>query len=212
MIFLNHLKPGDYKYLQVIDDSWPFQFLSAYSRFSLNYHLENISIVYDQELQAFMPLRFMNIKIFSPAQILFAPMRNATELDAEEQLIFFDRLIESLYNKGGCERLVQPHPYSILSAIPAGSKYCEFGTYIVDLENQSMDEIFQKFHPKYQKAVTHSQRNGAVVKTGRNVMSDFYEIYKSTMEKANISYDEMSFFQNRFALIRLMKNWPAKNS
>lgn len=66
---------------------------------------------------------------------------------------------------GGCERLAQPHPYGILSAYPQGSEFCKFGTYIVDLENQSEEQIFERFHPKYQKAVTHSEKNGAIVKS-----------------------------------------------
>lgn len=195
MQFLDHLNPADYRYLKNITDEWPFQFLSSFSRFHLNYYQYPVNIVYDEKLDAFMPLRMMDFKFFHPAQILFAPMRNSVELNEDEQLDFFERLIKALYFRGHCERLIQPHPYSILAAVPSGSSFCEFGTYIVDLENQTEDQIFSRFHPKYQKAVNHSIKNNATIKIGRNTLSDFFKVYKATMQRVNISHDRFVFFQ-----------------
>lgn len=195
MKFLDHLNPADYRYLKNITEEWPFQFLSSFSRFHLYYYKYPVNIVYDSKLDAYLPIRMMNLKLFHPAQILFAPMRNAVELNEVEQLEFFERMVKALYYRGHCERLVQPHPYSILSSVPSGSKYCEFGTYIVDLENQSEEQILSRFHPKYQKAVNHSVKNNAVVKIGRNTLSDFFKVYKATMQRVHIAYDRLYYFQ-----------------
>ena len=195
MKVLNHLKPSDHHALSRINDNWPFQFVSEFTRFHKHYFNETVNIIFDEELNAFMPLRILDMKLFAPAQILYAPLRECVELNREEQMQFFIKMIRLLQNQGGCERLVQPHPYSILSAIPEGAKYCDFGTYIIDLENQSIEEILEKFHPKYQKAVSHSEKNGAVVKIGKEYINDFFMIYKCTMERAGLHYDELSYFQ-----------------
>jgi len=196
MKLLNHLNPSHHVLLSRINDNWPFQFLSEFSRFHLHFFREPVYIAYDSELDAFMPIRFLKIKLFKPAQILFAPVRDHVELNAHEQLIFFKRLIEVLEKKDGCERLVQPHPYGIHSAHPPMSKFCEFGTYVVDLKNQTEEEIFGKFHPKYQKAIFHSIKNHAVVKFGPETLNDFYYTYSKTMERAEIHSDSFAYFNS----------------
>lgn len=195
MKLLNHLNPADHKLLGVINDDWPFQFLSEFSRFQHQFYDERINIFYDLELKAYMPIRFLKMKLFSPAQILFPPMRDTIELNVEEQSKFFCKLIKFFGEMGGCERLAQPHPYGILSTYPQRSKFCKFGTYIIDLENQTEAQIFEKFHPKYQKAVTHSEKNRAIVKIGSEVLPDFYKVYEHTMKRAGIHFDTYNYFK-----------------
>ena len=194
MKLLDHLNPADHVLLGVIDDNWPFQFLSEYTRFHHTYHKESIKIAFDEQLNAYMPLRFLDLKIFAPAQILFAPVSSGVELSKENQQLFFERLVTLLQQKGGCERLLQPNTFAVLSAYPEGSMHCDFGTYLVDLKNQSEDEILEKFHPKYQKAVSHSVKNGAEVKIGKECLEDFYHIYSSTMIKAGLHIDPFEYF------------------
>jgi hypothetical protein len=198
MKLLNHLHPGDHLLLARLDNDWPFQFLSEFSRFHRQFFNDHIKIVYDKDLDAYMPMRVLDMKYFAPAQILFAPLHNAKELSADNQLLFFNKLIHMLQINGGCERLVQPHPYGILSSFPEGSKYCEFGTYVVDLEHLSEEEIFKNFHPKYQKAVMHSQRNGAVVKIGRETLDDFFNVYANTMQRAGLHTDPREYFNKLY--------------
>lgn len=198
MKFLNHLDPADYRLLKSIDDNWPFQFLSGFSRFYLHYHNSPVYIAYDEGLNAYMPLRFLRLKVFHPAQILFAPMRNGVELSGEEQAVFFKNFIWALYYRGHCERLIQPHPYGILADHPPGSKYCDFGTYIIDLEHQTPEQIFSRFHPKYQKAVTHSVKHDAKVRIGRETMNDFYRIYSHTMERVGLHFEGQDYFQELY--------------
>ncbi len=198
MKLLNHLNPADHKILARIDDNWPFQFLSEFSRFHLHFFREPVKIAYDEQMQAFMPLRFTDLKLFAPAQILFAPVRDAVELGPEEQLQYFEKLIIMLEKKDNCERLMQPQPYGILAARPPMAKYCEFGTYIIDLENQSEEQIFNKFHPKYQKAVNHSIKNGAIIKLGKETLNDFFTVYKSTMDYAGLHSDSLDYFSSMY--------------
>jgi lipid II:glycine glycyltransferase (peptidoglycan interpeptide bridge formation enzyme) len=198
MRLLNHLDPKDHKLLEPINDDWPFQFLSEFSRFHNYYYGNKIILLYDVDLDAYMPLRLYNLVIVHPAQILHAPVRNAQELSAEEQLIFFNKMIRFLKDWGQTERLLQPHPYGILATYPENSRHCEFGTYVIDLASQSEEEIFSRFHPKYQKAVMHSIKHNATVRFGKSTLEDFFSVYKSTMIRAKLEYDKIEYFESLY--------------
>lgn len=197
MKILNHLDNRDKKQLSVFDtDDVPFQFLPQYTNFYLDYYKENLNIAYSTVLDAYIPLRVYKSKMFRLGRILHAPFstKNNAELSASDQLLFFNELISFLKQNNLCERLVQPHPYAILSALPPNSQYCEFGTYIIDLANQTNEEIFKKFDKKYQKAIDHSQKNCAQIKIGSAVFDDFYQTYLMTMHRVNQPAEYKSFF------------------
>lgn len=198
MLLLNHLQKKDQSLLSALNNDAPFQFLPGFTHLYHEYMEENIFITYSENLKAFMPLRFFSSRFFKLAQILHAPIKNNIELNPEEQLEFFNELISYLTQNNSCERLVQPHPYGILGSVPANSRFCEFGTYIIDLQAQTMEEIFQKFHPKYQKAINHSEKNGAVVRFGKEVLDDFYLCYSDTMKRIGMSSEELQFFKSYY--------------
>jgi hypothetical protein len=194
MRFLSHLSPADGDLLSAINNDWPLQFTPEFSRFHKEFKKDSVQILYDETLKAYLPVRFMKLRFFQPAQLLHPPLRNGVELPADEQEVFFNKLISVLKRSGGCDRLVQPHPYGFLAAHPKEVPFCEFGTYIVDLENQTPEEILARFHPKYQKAVAHSERNGAEVRFGRQTLDDFFAIYAGTMKRAGIHTDPRPYF------------------
>lgn len=198
MRFINYYHSEFSSYLSVINDDWPFTFLQGYSDFQKNYYGEEIHIVLDEETGAMMPVRFLNLKLFSPAQILFAPVKNGVELESHEQAQFYRKFIQALTLRGNCERIAQPSTNCVLSAVPQDATYCDFGSYIVDLENQTEEEIFKKFHPKYQKAVNHSLNNEAGVRFGKETLPDFFTTYEQTMKRVNMSYDKYDYFEQLY--------------
>lgn len=197
MKFLNHLDSSHHEKLTAFSGvEAPFQFLPQFSTFYQNYFNEQILIAYSEEQQAYLPLHLYKTKMFRLGQILHAPVNgnDFADLAMKDQLIFFNALIRALKDNNICNRLVQPHPYGILGALPPNVRSCEFGTYIIDLATQTEDQIFEKFHPKYQKAVTHSQKNNAIVKFGKEVFDDFYQTYAHTMQRVNIKPDTKNYF------------------
>lgn len=199
MKFLNYNKTEDASMLNIIDNQWPVQFSSGFVTFQKNFFNEVIEIAFDETSGAMMPVRFLNLKVFTLAQILFAPVKDAVELNAKDQLIFFEQFIIALKKRGNCERIAQPSTSCVLSSVPQNSESCEFGSYIVDLENQTNEDILNKFHPKYQKAITHSINNNAEVRFGKNVLSDFYKTYEQTMKRVNMHFDKLDFFESTYS-------------
>ncbi len=194
MKLLNHLKASDYKYLKLINDDWPYQFLSEYTRFNKHYSNSDYYIIKDEKLNAYMPVRLYEVRTFRFGQIEHAPVSAGIELKSDDQLDFFNRFIDFAKSTDLCTKLVQPPPSGILGAHPAGSQFCDFGSYLIDL-GQSEEEILQRFHPKYQKAVAHSIKNHAEIRVGRETLDDFYELYVLTMNRAGLTPIDKSYFR-----------------
>jgi hypothetical protein len=201
MKLLSHLNSSDRDQLSVLsNDELPIQFLPEFADFWQSYYNQKLYIIFSERLEAFLPFRIQKTKSFRLGQILHAPVDSNTfkEQSPKDQLIFFNALLRFLKENNLCERLTQPHPYGILGALPPQTQSCEFGTYIIDLANQSAEEIFEDFNPKYQKAIHHSQKHGAIVKSGWEVFNDFYETYAATMERVHLMADTKSYFQKQY--------------
>ncbi len=204
MKVLSYLNVSDTNQLTELNsEELPFQFLKDFTHFYKNYFHENINMIYHERLDAYIPLRLNRAKLFAHAQVMHAPVNAKTheELSPKDQHLFFNALIRFLKESNLCQRLIQPQPYGILGALPPNVQSCEFGTYIIDLANQTEEEIFEKFHPKYQKAILHSQKHGAIVKFGREVFQDFYKTYSSTMQRVNMEADPIQYFLNLYAFL-----------
>lgn len=196
MNIYSHSNSSHQQVLSVLTQDAPFQFLPGFSLFYKHYMEEDLEIIHSPSLNAFIPVRFFSTKLFKLAQILHAPIRNNVELNAEEQLKFFDELISFFNEKNLSERLIQPHPYGILGAVPKHARSCEFGTYVINLKEQTEEEIFEKFHPKYQKAIHHTEKNNGQVKFGEAVLEDFYKCYSATMQRIGMQSEPIEYFKS----------------
>ena len=175
------------------DDS-PLQFQHGFSLFYERYFNSEVKIFYSEKLDAYIPVRKFKLKVFQFGQLLHAPIRNNIELSADEQQQFFEELIEYLRKESDIQRLIQPHPFGILKAVPQGAQSCPFGTYINQLNKCNEEELLSAFDVKYRKAVNHAIKNGAVAKFGWEHFDEFYKLYVNTTTRAGIHCDPVSYF------------------
>lgn len=176
------------------DDS-PVQFTWQFSKFSKNYYGELLYYFYSENLKAYVAIKRSRIKFFSFGQIMHAPIHNNVELSAEDQLSFYNELIAYLKKVNFCDRLIQPHPFGIMKAVPPGAKSCRFGTYINKLQEHSEEELLYTFDPKYRRAVNAAEKGGAEVKFGWEQFRDFYLLYQQTTSRAHIHCDPVKYFE-----------------
>ena len=182
---------------EINSEVWPAQFLSGFSEFYLYQYNKNIILIKDVELNAWLPIAIESKLFIREAQLLNAPIRNGVELDSSEQLLFFNRLIQTLTKKHIAHRIIQPHPAGIISAVPQNAKWIPFGTSITQLALFATDEeLLNSYDPKYKKAIQHSIKNGAVVKFGEEVHKDFYSLYSMTTQRAGIHQDTQKYFDD----------------
>jgi len=176
-------------------EEWPLQFHRGYSDFYISYYRNEILFVHFKEQNAWLPLRIMENNMFRFGQILHAPVRHGEETGAEEQSLFFERMIPFLRDKTNIQRLVQPHPSGIVASAPSQSKWIPFGTYITSLPSYPDDSsLLASYDPKYKKAIQHSIKNGGRVVFGEACYDDFYRLYESTARRAKIHLDSKAYF------------------
>jgi FemAB family len=182
----------------IFSDESPIQFLKGFSMFYNDYHGNEVKILYSEKLDAYIPIRYFKVKVFRFAQILHAPICNNVELEADAQQHFFEELVAYHQENELCQRFIQPHPYGILKAVPQGAQSCPFGTYINELSVMTEEELLFSFDPKYRKSVNHAEKNGAVIKFGKDQFNVFYELYRQTTERAGIHCDPVSYFEKLY--------------
>jgi hypothetical protein len=195
IVVYNHLDAACARDLALINDDWPYQFLSEYTRFQKHLDDSEYHIVHDTESGCYIPVKIYKRKGFRFGQIKHSPVSVDGEVDARTQSGFFDHFIKFCRDKNYCVRFVQPPPSGLLQAVPAGADHIDFGSYIIDLSGQSEEEILGKFHPKYQKAVSHTARHYNKIVTGKEALDDFYDLYLGTMKRAGIYPVARSEFQ-----------------
>lgn len=190
----SYTDPNEINPENIFSDESPLQFQKGFSLFYQNYMNSEVKILYSENLNAFIPVRYFKLKVFRFAQILHAPVINDMELEASMQQQFFEELVSFHREQQLCQRFIQPHPYGILKAVPAGAQSCPFGTYINQLDTMTDTELLHSFDPKYRKSVNHAEKNGAIIRFGRDQFSAFHDLYKQTTARAGIHCDPVAYF------------------
>jgi hypothetical protein len=194
MKLLSHHNPEDQEQLRDIDDNFSFQFLREFSDFCRYYYHQSLFLLYSPEFDAYLPLRIINSRVARLGQIFHPPIHDCETLVPKDQLIFFNMMLRFIRKEKLCDRLIQPHPFSILGALPPHVKYCEFGTYVIELQEQTMEQVFSHYTPKYQKAIRHSIRHQARVEASWDVFDDFYRAYENTMRRVGMEMEPRAYF------------------
>jgi lipid II:glycine glycyltransferase (peptidoglycan interpeptide bridge formation enzyme) len=180
---------------EIDTESWPIQYLPGFSKFYYHHYKKKILLIRDNNYNAWIPIAIESKMFIREAQFLNAPSRNGVELNSNQQLDFFNKLIRVLKDHKIAHRIIQPHPAGIISAVPEKAKWIHFGTYITQLPLFATDEeLLNSYDTKYKKAILHSINNGGVVKFGEEVYNDFYNLYCQTTKRANIHQDTEKYF------------------
>ena len=173
---------------------FPFQFSKAYADF-IKHQFGN-EVLYFEKNKIIVPFEVIGRSFFKQIKLLAPPYRNNQAIGSEELQSFLGDLQSTLINSGDFMRIIQSHPMAFTTQKPSKSIYCEFGTYITNLQNKSDEEILNSFDSKYKKAVQHSIKNGGLVIIANTTLSEFYEVYLKTCQRANIYCDSLTYFQN----------------
>lgn len=63
--------------------------------------------------------------------------------------------------------------YAIFEEYPSKSQRIPFGTYIIDLQSNTEDELFTKIHPKHRNSIKRAEKNGIEVRFGLDLIHDY---------------------------------------
>lgn len=194
MKIVDHSKEGTHT---IIDDSkYPFVFSKNYSGF-VGSQGGKLLLLQDEK-NSVMPVKLGNIRFLKTIQILFPPLRNSERLSREEEAQFLNKMVLWLKEKKIADRIVQPPPYCIFNVFPKGAQKADFGTYFIDLENSSEADLFQKIHPKHRNVIQNVMHKEGEIRSGREELQVFYELYKNTMIRSNMYCEPFDYFQSLY--------------
>jgi len=179
----------------LFDDRWPLPFHEELANYNFDTTQIDTLIFYDKQINAYMPVRYIKVKLLKFGQIQYAPLSDGELLSEEEEKLFLDHFIEYCRKKHLFHHLIQSHPSGFTRSFPNSSAYCPFGSYVTNLSLFDDESLLTSYDPKYKKAIAHSIKNGATVKLGLDQLPQFYILYQNSINKAKIYCDSHSSIQ-----------------
>ncbi len=140
-----------------------------------------------------IPFIFKQNLFLKLCQFVFYPLKKNNRLSIDEEKNALDLCITFLKNKKYADRIISPPNFAIFKSVPTNSTFCDFGTYDIDLTS-SLEIIWDNIHSKHKNVIRNAEKNGVVVVYGKNVLNDFYKLYKKTMLRSNMYCEEQSYF------------------
>ncbi|MGZ3866679.1 MAG: peptidoglycan bridge formation glycyltransferase FemA/FemB family protein [Bacteroidia bacterium] len=132
-------------------------------------------------------------------QTLYPPLnKDGERLNESDEKEFLNRFVTFVKKKNIAQRITQPENQAIFKTVPDNSTYAEFGTYYLDLNKYTIEELFSNIHAKHRNVIRNAEKKDVIIKYGKEVLSDFYELYRETMERSNMYCQSFSYFTNLY--------------
>ena len=195
-------------------NNYKFEIFNNYNELNLNYlnfsfnpdfgntycDLKNSKYLlfsFKGEYFGLIPVLIKESFFLNTLQILYNPInfRGKKFIKNIEQLIIDDFIIFLKFNKL-CDRIIQPPNWVIFQSFPENSKYVPFGTYVLPLKANSIDDIWSNLHPKNRNVIRNAQKHNLTIKIGYNELNIFYSLYADTMNRSKIFLEPYSFFRD----------------
>ena len=79
-----------------------------------------------------------------------------SSINEDEKQLFLDSIINEIPKLVKVDSILCPPSYVLFDHCPKGSKFCEFGSYRIDLSN-SEDDLFSNLHSKHRNVIRKEQ-------------------------------------------------------
>src|ERR1035437_9718299 len=176
-------------------DRFPYFFFKEYVFFRKETENKNIMYFADKAGNI-MPIKIWRNKFIKLAQPIYPPLnREGKRLSEKEEQYFLNKFIEYVKEKKLAHRITQPENFAIFHSVPRNSVYVPFGTYFLDLEKHSEEELFKNLHSKNRNVIRNAEKNNIVLKYGEECIDDFFLLYKLTMKRSNMFCLDISYFK-----------------
>jgi len=176
----------------------PYFFSEGLESFIRNITKGSYLLFYSRETDVLMPAFTSSVNSFRLMKIIYPPVTLTGErLSASKEKSFLEESIEIIKKNELCIRIIQSHSHAVFNAVPDNSKFCAFGTYILNLENTTEDTLFANLHAKRRNTIRNAEKNNVIVKWDNN-LEDFYKLYKTTMKRSGMFCDTYTHFKEFF--------------
>ncbi|TAL63093.1 MAG: peptidoglycan bridge formation glycyltransferase FemA/FemB family protein [Bacteroidetes bacterium] len=160
--------------------------------------------VKSEEIQLLIPFSIMKRGPFKKGMFLTAVLKLSGDCSIELEKDFLDRIIVWITEEKACDWIQQAPNWAIYRTYPENAVAVPFGSYIIDIELNSVEKLFNNIKTNTRGDIRKAQLIGINLVNGQSNIEDLFELIKNTAEKANISYPSLN-------QIRLMHEHFKKN-
>lgn len=188
--FIDHAKidPGHF----------PFFYQENYSLYLAEKDEKGVGVISDAHGNS-MAVRLWRLRFISVVQPLYPPLdRSGRRLSEEKELQFNNQFVNFVRKRNLAQKISQPENFCIFKTVPKGAISAPFGTYFLDLEKHTEEELFANMHPKHRNVIRNAERKDVAVKFGKETLEDFYELYKDTTARSGIYCEPFSYFKDQY--------------
>ncbi len=174
----------------------PYFYHRSYSHFMKSEENKSIFFIKDDETNT-MCCKLWKNKFLKVIQPVYPPLNNFGErLSADKEKAFLNDFISFVENKRIAHRIIQPENFAIFRVAPSKTISTPFGTYFIDLQKKTEEELFKDLHSKHRNVILNAEKKGIVLKYGKEVIEDFYSLYEQTMQRSAMYYQPKDYFKN----------------
>lgn len=177
---------------------FPVFYQEGYEGFTRNDDGKEILIIEDEKGNTICCRKWEN-KFLAILQPLYPPLnKNAGRLTEAEEKQFLNAFVSYVKKKNIAQRITQPENQAIFRSVPDDSTFAGFGTYYLNLEKHTLEELFSNIHPKHRNVIRNAEKNNVVLKYGKEVIPDFYSLYEETMARSNMYCQSLKYFTDLY--------------
>ena len=127
---------------------------------------------------------------------IHAPLLHGKKLTTEKENLFFEHAIQYLRIELNVDKIEQGDVLGFTKYKPNNAPSCKYGTYQLNLKNQTPESLLKNFNAKYARDVRNAEKHNLYIKSGIELIEDFYSVYQLTSKHTGMYTDTKGFFQN----------------
>ncbi len=111
----------------------------------------------------------------------------ASSINEDEKQLFLDSIINEIPKLVKVDSILCPPSYVLFDHCPKGSKFCEFGSYRIDLSN-SEDDLFSNLHSKHRNVIRKAIKDGVEIHFGKKHLKQCYDVIYNTHNRQKLFF------------------------
>lgn len=144
-----------------------------------------------------IPFSIVKKAIFKKGKFLTAVVL-LSELSITVEKEFLELVVEYIRGNKMCDWIEQPANWALFRTVPSNSIFCEFGTYRIDLEKYSENELYNKLDRSSKYEIRKAIKNGIIIKIGFEKLEDCIKIFNEVQGKDNFNYPKKNDIEKLF--------------
>lgn len=151
--------------------------------------VKNSSVIWfhntNSDYKIIIPFAVRNKMIFKTGMFLTAPICFDEKVDPATEKEFLNSIIGIIKEEKLCDWIGQPPNWAIFNVVPTNSIYCEFGSYIIDLLNNSEDELYAKVNYHHKRLINKAKNNNIAIKNSLELFEDCSNVFMDAANHGN---------------------------